>query len=53
VDVTPIFEHLPEHPDHLEAVDVREFKWRPRAAMNVADHRTKELVPAGFVEVRP
>ena len=53
VDATPIFERLPDHPDYLEAVDALEFKWRPRATMNVADHRTMELVPAGFVEVGP
>lgn len=53
VDVAIVFGFPEGHPDHLETMDALEMKWRPRALSNVADHITRELVPAGFLEVVP
>jgi hypothetical protein len=53
VDAGFVFE-FPE-PDlrHLETVEALELKWRDRATSGVADHVSRQLVPAGFLEVRP
>lgn len=53
VDVATVFGFPVDHSEHLETVDALEMKWRPRALSNVADHDTRELVPAGFLEVLP
>ena len=53
VDVAVVFGFDVAHPDHLETVEALELKWRPRALSGVADHATRELVPAGFLEVLP
>jgi hypothetical protein len=39
--------------ESLDTLDVLEGKWRPRATRGFADHSTRELVPAGFLEVLP
>jgi hypothetical protein len=53
VDAGYVFEFGLGHPAHLETVDALEIKYRPRAMVGVADHRSGELVPAGFLEVLP
>lgn len=46
-----VYEHPPNHPDRIESIEALEYKWRPRAILNVADHNSRDLVPAGFLEV--
>jgi len=53
VDVIPIYDFPADHPDHLLTVEELELKVRPRASKGIADFSSKELVPAGYVEVRP
>ncbi len=53
VDVRIVFEYEREHPSYVDVTqEALEFRWRPSASLGVADHTTKELVPAGFVKVR-
>jgi hypothetical protein len=52
VDVGIVYAYDPDHPGYVaQTVGALEFKWRPRAGMGVADHTSKELVPAGYLEV--
>jgi hypothetical protein len=53
VDVGAVFEFEPDDPNHLDTIDELEFKWRPRATLGIADHVTRVLEPAGFLEVLP
>lgn len=53
VDIGIVYEFEPDHPAYVDTMDELEWKWRPRAAAGFADHMTKELVPAGYLEVRP
>lgn len=36
----------------IDTFQAIEFKWRGQASMGIADHISKELVPAGFLEVQ-
>jgi hypothetical protein len=51
VDVGIVYDFDTDHPDHLETIEALEFNWRPRASQGIADHATRELVDAGFLEV--
>jgi hypothetical protein len=51
VNVAKLYEVSPEEPGYLDYVDAVEFKWRPRASTGVPDHESRELEPAGFIEV--
>jgi hypothetical protein len=53
VDAPVVIDFSEDSADRLETIDALEFKWRPRASLGVADHATKDLVPAGFLEILP
>lgn len=53
IDAGFVFEFSEGTDEFLETLDALDFKWRRRAIVGVADHSTKELVPAGFLEVGP
>ncbi len=54
VDVRIVYEFERDHPDYVPfTVGALEGKYRPQASRGIADHRTKVLVDAGFLEVRP
>lgn len=53
VDVDLVYEFEPGDDRTIETMDVLDFRWRPRASKGVADHATRELESAGFLEVRP
>lgn len=53
VDVSFVLEVPSHHPHYTEVRAQLDGKWRPRATKGVADHRTRVLVPAGFIEVAP
>jgi hypothetical protein len=38
--------------ESLDTIEAIEFKWRPRAAVGIADHSSMELSPAGYLEIR-
>ena len=52
VDVRTVIAFDAGDPRYLDTVDAVE-RWRGQAQMNVADHTTMELVPAGWLEVGP
>lgn len=52
VDVRRVVAFDADDPRYLDTVDLV-ARWRAQARVNVADHTTKELVPAGWLEVRP
>jgi hypothetical protein len=52
VDCGFVFEFPEGDPRRLETVDALEMEYRDRATSGVADHVSRELVPAGFLEVR-
>jgi hypothetical protein len=52
VDVGIVYEFATQHPSYLDTVEALDFKWRPRASQNIADHATKLLVRAGYLEVQ-
>lgn len=53
VDAARVFEFPQDNPHQLETIEALEYKYRPRATVGVADHSTKELESAGFLEVLP
>lgn len=53
VDAGIVIEFEPGDDRNLETMDAMEGKWRPRAQRGVADHSTRLLEPAGYVEVLP
>lgn len=53
VDVGIVYQFDSDHPDALFTVEALEWRWRRRASHGIADHVTRELVPAGFLEVQP
>ncbi len=52
MDVRRVVAFDADDPRYLDTVDLV-ARWRAQARVNVADHTTKELVPAGWLEVRP
>jgi hypothetical protein len=52
VDAPWVYEFEPGDDGNLDTMEALE-KWRPRAQVGIADHSTRDLVPAGFVEVLP
>ena len=53
VDAPVVIDFSEDSDDRLETIEALEFKWRPRASLGIADHATKDLVPAGFLEILP
>lgn len=52
VDCGFVFEFPEGDPRRLDTTEDLELKYRDRATSGVADHVSRQLVPAGFLEVR-
>lgn len=53
VDAGFVFEFAAGDDRNLDTMEALEAKWLPRARRGVADHASRVLVPAGYVEVAP
>jgi hypothetical protein len=52
VEADIVVELAPEDPDR-EATDIQLKRWRSHGSRNIIDDRTRNQIPAGFIEVLP